>query len=263
VRSLIIVSILLLWFSLSSMAQPGLYQLHWQHRFTPAQQQQLQHWLHFSATATTDVLGPYPFTMQLYLYQHPGNEPVPWANTWRESSQQIHFHVDPRFDQSQFKQDWTAYHEIAHLALPFLGTNNAWFAEGFASFMQYQIMQQAGLIDSAATAISAKFIRQRRHYLNNNSMRDNALAQLKARRFAAGYWGAAQFFVVADIVLQQQGKGRLTQLIQRYQRCCRLRDQTLNDVIVSFDRLTESNLFSELLQQFKQQPATEFMLRLV
>ncbi|MDX1390993.1 MAG: hypothetical protein R3241_01335, partial [Rheinheimera sp.] len=163
------------------------------------------------------------------------------------------------FSLVQFKQDWTAYHEMAHLALPYLGRENAWFAEGFASFMQYQIMQHAGIIDNAASATSARFARQRQHYLNQQSMRDNAWQLLKARRFAGGYWGGAQFFVIADRLLRQQQKGSLTQLIARYQRCCRMQDRTLDDVIRSLDKLSDSQLFAELLQQFNQQAASSWL----
>jgi hypothetical protein len=253
-------SVLLLGISLSSMARP-VYQLHWQHRFSETQQQQLQQWLDFSADATTALLGPYPFTMQLYLYHRPGKEPVPWANTWRDGAQQVHFYVDPRFNLSHFQQDWTGYHEMAHLALPFLGKDHAWFAEGFASFMQYQIMAQAGVIDSATNAIGAKFARQRQHYLNQHSMRDNARKLLKARRYAAGYWGGAQFFVIADQLLQQHHKGSLAQLIARYQQCCRLKDDSLEQVIASLDKLSDSQLFSDLLQQFSQQDASTLLQR--
>ena len=82
--------------------------------------------------------------------------------------------------------------------------------------MQYQIMQQAGLIESAVEAIRTKFSPQRQHYQQPTSMAKRAAMLLGQRRFPAGYWGGAQFFVVADRQLQQQGKGQLTALIARY-----------------------------------------------
>ena len=243
----------------NSIAQETAFALHWQQGFTEVEQSKLSSWLEQSAASSLAVLGPYPFTMQLYIYRRPANEPVPWANTWRDKSQQIHFYVEPAFSLQQFTQDWTAYHEIAHLALPYLGRSNAWFAEGFASFMQYQIMQQAGLIESAAEAIGTKFSPQRHHYLQLNSMGATAALLLSQRSFPAGYWGGAQFFVVADRQLQQQGKGQLTALIARYQQCCRLQDNTLAEVIASLDTLSGSKVFSELMQQFDQLPADQFM----
>lgn len=253
-----------LWLLLSSagsisLADTSSYQLHWRHDFSSLEQAKLSQWLEFSSQATLSVLGPYPFAMQLYLYRRPGNEPVPWANTWREQSQQVHFYVAPQFSKHEFITDWTAYHEMAHLALPFLGRDNAWFAEGFASYMQYQIMQQAGLIDSAATQINAKFTLQRNHYLQQLSMADTAALLLSQRRFAAGYWGGAQFFVIAERLLQQQGKAPLNQQLQRYQQCCRLKDINLQQVIQSLDSVSDSTIFSQLLQQFNQPPAQQFL----
>ncbi|GAB2934024.1 hypothetical protein GCM10027181_36520 [Rheinheimera gaetbuli] len=244
-----------------SIAATPPYQLHWQHEFSAVEQLKLSQWLAFSSRATLSVLGPYPFDMQLYLYRRAGDEPVPWANTWREHSQQVHFYVAPQFSKQQFIADWTAYHEIAHLALPFLGRRHAWFAEGFASYMQYQIMQQAGLIDSAATEINAKFAPQRKHYVQPLSMADTAAQLMSQRRFAAGYWGGAQFFVVAERLLLQQGKAPLHLQIQRYQQCCRLQDTSLTQLIQSLDKLSDSKLFSQLLQQFNQLPAEVFLQR--
>lgn len=242
-----------------SVAAIAPFQLHWQHEFSAAEQAKLSQWLAVSSRATLSVLGPYPFEMQLYLYRRPGNEPVPWANTWREHSQQVHFYVAPQFSKQQFVADWTAYHEMAHLALPFLGRRNAWFAEGFASYMQYQIMQQAGLIDSAASHITAKFAPQRKHYLQQLSIADTAAQLLNQRRYAAGYWGGAQFFVAAERLLLQQGKAPLHLLIQRYQQCCRMQDTSLPQLIQSLDNLSNSTLFSQLLQQFNQLPADAFL----
>lgn len=243
----------------TSISATPAYQLIWQHDFTAVEQQKLSQWLAFSRKATLDMLGPYPFEMQLYVYRRAGNEPVPWANTWREQSQQIHFYVAPQFSKHEFITDWTAYHEMAHLALPFLGRDNAWFAEGFASYMQYQIMQHAGLIESAASYVAAKFAPQRKHYLQQLSMAETAAKLLSQRRFAAGYWGGAQFFVVAERLLQQQGKATLSQQIQHYQQCCRLRDNNLQQLVQSLDTLSDSELYSQLLQQFQQLPAAQFL----
>lgn len=242
-----------------SMAATPPYQLHWQHDFSAVEQEKLSQWLAFSSQATLNQLGPYPFAMQLYLYRRAGKEPVPWANTWREHSQQVHFYVAPQFSKQQFIADWTAYHEIAHLALPYLGRRHAWFAEGFASYMQYRIMQQAGLIGSAAREINAKFAPQRKHYQQQLSMADTAAQLLSQRRFAASYWGGAQFFVVAERLLQQQGKAPLHLQIQRYQQCCRMQDSSLTQLILSLDKLSDSTLFSQLLQQFNQLPAEAFL----
>src|SRR5690606_12588924 len=66
---------------------------------------------------------------------------------WR--GQHVHFHVDPRHPPEAFRGDWTAPHELSHLILPYLGRPAAWFAEGFASYMQYQVMIAMGLLSEA------------------------------------------------------------------------------------------------------------------
>ena len=55
--------------------------------------------------------------------------------------------------------DWTAPHEMSHLAIPYIGEKEVWFAEGFASFMQYQVMMEMGVMTKvlADRAYHSKF----------------------------------------------------------------------------------------------------------
>ncbi|GGD74968.1 hypothetical protein GCM10011357_32440 [Lacimicrobium alkaliphilum] len=121
---------------------PQTYVIKGAQRFTSEHQQKLNQWLDHGVIQTKRVFGTYPFTMELHLHPRQGRQPVPWANTWRAGAQSVHLYVDSRFSLEHFTRDWTLYHELSHLALPYLGSNNAWFAEGFASFMQYQVMHQ-------------------------------------------------------------------------------------------------------------------------
>ena len=65
----------------------------------------------------------------------------------QKSGQGVRFVVNPTFPLEQFLQDWTAPHELSHLLIPYLGRRHAWFAEGFASYMQYQVMYHMGVMD--------------------------------------------------------------------------------------------------------------------
>ncbi|WP_232787695.1 hypothetical protein [Paraglaciecola sp. MB-3u-78] len=106
----------------------------------------LQSWLTLGVNATRATLGIYPTPLSLHLYQKKSNQPVPWAYTRRGGKGSVHFHVDTRFGLTKFIDDWTLYHELAHMALPYLGPEYRWLSEDFASFMQYQIMLQAGVL---------------------------------------------------------------------------------------------------------------------
>lgn len=245
--------VLLLLLSTGVASATPAMQLHGMQGFSTAEQQKLKAWLEQSYNATNRVLGPYPFLTQVYLSRRIASEPVPWAYTQRAHQQQVYFQVDPQFDLSEFQQDWTAAHEFSHLALPLLDKDDLWFAEGFASFMQYQVLQQQQLIDNTA-AWYAKKLQLQAPLLERSEL--PLIAQLKLwlkqRNYKAAYWGSALFFIEADQLLLRQGSG-LSQLIQRYQQQNRLTDQNLNQLVVSLDALLDAPVFAPLLQKYQHQ----------
>lgn len=239
---------------------PQAYVVRGTERFLPEQQQKLVQWLDFGVTQTASVFGDYPFTMELHLHPRQSRQPVPWANTWRARVQSVHFYVDSRFSLQHFINDWTLYHELSHLALPYLGERHTWFAEGFASFMQYQIMQQAGLLQSTpAQLYRDKLAPHLRWYNSDYSVTEVASRLLTQGKYPAAYWGSAWFFVMADEQLMQQKGVRLTSLIARYQHCCRLQDNTLTEVLSSLDTLSETQVFTRLHQHFTESPASNVL----
>ncbi|GAB3034990.1 hypothetical protein [Bowmanella dokdonensis] len=236
------------------------YRLQGLQRFAPAQRQQLEDWLAHAVQATQQTLGNYPFVMHLHLYPRKSNQPVPWANTWRKGRQSVHFYVDTRFDLQRFIRDWTAYHELSHLALPYLGSWESWFAEGFASYMQYQIMARAGLLEGTPMDHYRRKLRPHlRWYNSEHSAASVARRLMEQKQYPAAYWGGAWFFVLADQRLAEDHNMRLTTLMKDYLRCCRSRDTTLDEVIASLDGLVGETLFSELRRDFEQQPAKKMI----
>ena len=127
-------------------AQTGLV-WYWEDTFAKEEKTMVELWVNKVHDATTKLLGPYPFDIHYHIYERANSrEPVPWANTWRYPEQSIHFYIDPEYKYESFIEDWTAPHEISHLSLPYIGERNSWFAEGYASFMQYQVMKTMGIL---------------------------------------------------------------------------------------------------------------------
>ena len=243
-------------------AQEHRYRVHGLEAFDRGEQERLVRWLHHAVEATRNTLGPYPFDVDLYLYRRPANEPVPHAHTWRGGGQSVHFYVDPGHPLPRFIEDWTAYHEIAHLALPYLGERQAWFAEGFASYLQYQIMADAGLLQETPLARYRRLLRPHLHHYQTRAGAAQTAQRLMARHnYPAAYWGGAWFFVLADEALQSRYGSRLTALLGEYLACCRRHDRSLSQVIASLDRLLNDTLFRDLLTQFERRPARELINR--
>jgi hypothetical protein len=224
--------------------------------FKHEQAEMLESWLTQGVNATRATLGIYPTPLALHLYPRKSNQPVPWAYTRRDAKGSVHFHVDVRFGLTKFVNDWTIYHELAHMALPYLGPQYRWFSEGFASFMQYQIMLQAGVLKgSLVDNYQAKIEPHLRWFNSDLTAASIATRLMNNQQYPAAYWGGAYFFVYADKLLMQKHNTTLTELMTHYQDCCRAKGDKITDVIASFDGILNDKLFSELFRQYQQDPA--------
>jgi hypothetical protein len=232
------------------------FSVHGLSAFKDDQAEMLQSWLTQGVNATRATLGVYPSPLELHLYPRKSNQPVPWAYTRRDGKGSVHFHVDTRFGLKKFVDDWTVYHELAHMALPYLGSEYRWFSEGFASFMQYQIMAQAGVLKGTLKQRYQDKIAPHLRWFNSDLTAASIAKRLMDnRQYPAAYWGGSYFFIYIDQLLNQKHNTSLIELISHYQDCCRAQDHNLEEVLASLDGMIEDKLFTQLMSEFKTAPA--------
>ena len=232
------------------------FEIHGFKRFSPADKDKLKHWVKVGVNATRDTLGVYPSRLIFHLVPKKSNQPVPWAYTRRDNPQRIYLHVDSRFQQDKFNQDWTIYHEISHLAIPYLGGDYAWFAEGFASFMQYQVMENAGVLSGTIDENYQKKIAPHLKWFKSD-LPPAAIARrlMSQKQYPSAYWGSAYFFVVANNILTNKHQTSLTKLIRQYQLCCNAPHGDVAQLMSDLDILLGEPVFSKLLTRFETQAA--------
>ena len=230
---------------------------HWADSFSGAEQRKLSAWIEETQQAVERLVGPYPFDVHVTFHRRDGaREPVPWANTKRGRRQGVHFHVDPRFSLDDLRADWTAPHELAHLALPYLGFRHAWFAEGFASYMQYQVMQAMGVITPAEAAqrYEDKLARAARRYRYPDRPFAAAAPRLRAEgNYPTMYWGGAAYFLQLDSALRQHAGSDFITVLRYYVACCRSRGGDIERLLDELDRLSATTLFREHYGRFQVQ----------
>ena len=237
---------------------------YWEDHFTTSEKEMIRLWLNRVTGSVELVLGPYPFDLQFFIHRrdHAG-EPVPWANTRRMSNEQgVDFHIDPSYPLNSFLEDWTAPHEISHLSIPYLGRENAWFAEGYASFMQYQVMEQMGIYTNSKVneKYAAKLAIARPYYRGEDPVVTIAKSLQKSHRYRQMYWGSASYFMQLDDMIRAKHGTSLSGVIREYQNCCRQTDATIDEIVASWDRLLESSACGDLLRVYQNRPASEVFI---
>jgi len=230
----------------------------WQDGFSEPEKTMLTTWIDETTAGLEALVGPLPFPVGVRFYRRDdAREPAPWAHTRRRPDQGVDFYVDPAFPLAAFRADWTAPHELSHLVLPFLGSRNAWFAEGFASWMQYQVMMQTGQLTAAEAAhrYLARLDKARNGYpFDDEPFADAAPRLREERKYPVMYWGGAAYFLQVDAALRDAGKPPLMRILARYLACCRAARSSLDNLVAELDRLSDSTIFSRHLAAFRSEP---------
>jgi hypothetical protein len=233
---------------------------HWEDDFSKSEKNKVIIWLNATSQATFNLLGNYPFELHYHLYREAdAREPVPWANTIRTDEQGVNFYINPDFTLADFLHDWTAPHELSHLAIPAVGPENSWFAEGFASFLQGSILVEMN--EFSQEEIDEKYQKKRamaKPYFNSNKSFTKIASHLKRNHhYAEFYWGGAGFFAKLDEHLLKTKGINFTDILKTYESCCRLRDQDLEEIVSSFDKISGDRFSTELLYDYRNRKARE------
>ena len=246
-----LLSTFLLSFACQADANP---QWHFEDRFSNREKQELQEWVLHSEQGMTMLFGDLPYPYRVHFHRSKkGRGPTPWAHTDKRRGRAVHFHVNTAYAWELFRKDWTASHELSHLMFPYLGREGSWFAEGLASYLQYQIMYANKTVSwkQVGNKLEERFrAAQRTPDYDNLSIVN--LSNIASHRgpFVRLYWGGAAYFMNVDMALNKQiGRG-LNTVIKDYLACCLYKNyQSAEDMIEAFDKISGTRIFSQTFKQ--------------
>ncbi|MDT8409576.1 MAG: hypothetical protein RQ741_08260 [Wenzhouxiangellaceae bacterium] len=158
--------------------------------------------------------------------------PVSSGKLKRSNPPMALFYVTPTAERASLLADWRAYHEFAHLLIPFPGIDDLWFVEGLASYYQHILPARAGhihpndawdrILDNLERADGTggsqlKLAELNRRVFNRSStyVNDNKGQQRL-------YWTGAAMFLRIDTRLRAESNQRrsLDTALAALHRCC-------------------------------------------
>jgi len=236
---------------------------HGLHNFSESDQEKLQTWLRDITQVTRSTIGVYQFDVHYYLHPSDGQEPVPYAHTSRRTNKQaVHFYVNPNYSLDEFLGDWTAQHEISHLSIPFVGKENMWFSEGYATYLSRKIMINQGYYTNESfDSIYYNRIGKDESLKKYPEMTLLKLCnELKKQyNYPSLYYAGSSFFYLIDKQLQKEYSLELMDIITYYQNQNRLIDNSLIDVLTSFDEIVGDAIFSKLYSDYSLLPSKKVL----
>ena len=201
--------------------------LDWRGEFSDAQRTKLKSWMTSVGDTVSLLYGELPRDeIRIALKPYPSRSAVPFARVLRNEPEGVLFYINPDYPIEDFISDWTAYHELSHLFIPYPGIADIWFSEGLASYYQNILQVRAGLLtpEQARQKLSAAFGRGR----DDDDHADLSLGELSAvmrerHAFMRVYWSGALYFLDADIRLRRlDNPMTLDDVLREFASCCLL-----------------------------------------
>ena len=245
---------ILLFCSSAGFASPNLI-FDLDNRLNHKQKENVQLWLEQGLSAVETSIADLPQrNIKFSVLKHNSSHPVPWGQIIRGNPDTVKLYVGHRASLNDMVNDWTLYHEISHLFLPYLDYSSFWLSEGFATYMQYLIMYQDKLLSKKKLIdkMQAGFERGRKNALSKpGKLKDVSSNMWQMRAYRRVYWSGAAFFLEAELALKAKGKS-LSEVMTAYVDCCRRDNSSGMSLMRSLDRLSQTSIFVPLYKKYAE-----------
>jgi predicted metalloprotease with PDZ domain len=171
----------------------------------------LEKWITTAARAQTSLYGGFPAPRaQIVVKTSSSREAVPFGETQRGGGHAVVLLIGDEAKDDAFADDWVAVHEFAHLGMPAVESDDAWFSEGFITYYQNVLMGRAGLYDERRMwdEIVAGFGRGKARRRNSTeTLAETSAAMSRSHSYMRVYWGGAAIAMLLDVELRRSTNG--------------------------------------------------------
>ncbi len=212
-------------------------------------------WLNKVTSALRTVYGEFPKDYFQLTIQRGTNRsgPVPWGQVERGEPTKVLLVINPEHGYDALISDWTAFHELSHLLIPYRGHGNVWFSEGLATYYQNIIQARSGLLTETEMwgKLAAGFERgEKQHRWGHLKLTDLSDTMRENRQFMRVHWSGVLYWLSADVELRKQNKGTLDSALKQLKACCESSSMSAKAIAQKLDELTQSDLFVPLFETY-------------
>jgi hypothetical protein len=163
----------------------------------------LAQWAQRSARIVAHYYGQFPVAAVRIVVIPVAGARVAGGTTFGRPAALIRVRVGTAVDAAALLNDWVLVHEMTHLALPDVGDEHAWLAEGLAVYIEGVARVQSG-----NRSIEDVFAEEQRSMPRGLSgAADPGLDH--DHSWGRTYWGGAMFCLLADVQIHQRSHNRL------------------------------------------------------
>ncbi len=212
----------------------------------------LGEWAQRSATIVAHYFGQFPVPQARIVIVPVGGSRVTGGTTFGQPAALIRVRVGTEVDGAALLNDWVLVHEMTHLALPDIGEQHSWLAEGLAVYIEGVARVQSG-----NRSIEDVFSEEQ-HAMPRGmpGAQDAGLDQ--DHSWGRTYWGGAMFCLLADVGIRQRTHNRfgLQEAMQAVLHASGglSTDWDINKVFATADAAVGVPVLSELYAKMKDQP---------
>ena len=225
-------------------------------QFPPDQARDIHAWIEAIANSLADVYGHWPrrqWKIKVENTSGASDDPIPWAQVKRGEVDVVEFFVVDRVNTEILLREWTGYHELAHLLIPYQGWGDAWFSEGLASYYQNLLQARSGIISEQQMwqRLYEGFMRGRADSSFDGDALETVSASLRHKGgFMRVYWSGAWYFLAADLALRSQSGGRLSldRALEKLNSCCAEQSLSVATMVHVLDDLNGVDIFVRLYE---------------
>ncbi len=229
-------------------------------------------WVDHAAQSLRLVYGTLPVENFITVIKtsNKGSSAVPWGEVNRYSPPEVMLVVNPQSSLEALKADWTIYHELSHLLIPYDAGDSRWFSEGLASYYQNITQARIGMFNEQTMwqKLYDGFERGNKQQNYRHQTLDYVSDNIATNRnYMRIYWSGALYWLQADIALRKDSKNAdkpysLDIALKQLQSCCFDTYLSTSEIVEKLDKLSQSNIFSSLLAEFSSSYAIPNYLEL-